>query len=91
MASPTPAFYAALQALGCVPCPQCDGSYMFPDHVTHRPLCDGPSTPPDVQEWEAAALARLTEAEAIVEEEDKEDEEDGEDEDAEAEAPEAAS
>jgi hypothetical protein len=33
-------FYGSLQALGCVPCTLCDGSYMFPDHVEHRPLLE---------------------------------------------------
>ena len=60
-------FYATLKALGCVPCPHCDGSYMLPDHAEHRPLCDGPSTPPDVEQWEAetrAALDRVAEVDA---------------------------
>jgi len=37
-------FYERLKALGCVPCAECDGSYVFPDHVMHRRLCDGRPT-----------------------------------------------
>ena len=38
MAGPSlDAFYASLIALGCAPCPECDGDYMYPNHTEHRP------------------------------------------------------
>jgi hypothetical protein len=46
---PADSFYATLKKLGCVKCPECGGSYMLPDHTTHRTLLDPLTAEPAVE------------------------------------------